>query len=105
MELMSENVRAAMCYTLGFITGVLFLFDGSPFVRFHAVQSTLTFSTISALIILLPVIPGGVMLSRIVMAFSLLLWAICIIKASRGEVFKLPIFGEIAEAQITPLHT
>jgi len=45
------------------------------------------------------------MLSRIVMAFSLLLWAICIIKASRGEVFKLPIFGEIAEAQITPLHT
>jgi len=60
MELMSENVRAAMCYTLGFITGVLFLFDGSPFVRFHAVQSTLTFSTIAALIILLPVIPGGV---------------------------------------------
>ena len=105
MELMSENVRAAMCYTLGFITGVVFLFDRSPFVRFHAVQSTLTFSTISALIILLPVIPGGVMLSRIVMAFSLLLWAICIIKASRGEVFKLPIFGEIAEAQLTPLHT
>lgn len=105
MELISENVRAAMCYTLGFVTGILFLFDRSPFVRFHAIQSTLTFSTIAALIILLPVLPGGVILSRVVMALSIILWAFCIVKASRGEAFKLPIFGEIAEEQLSPNYT
>ncbi|AIG97611.1 MULTISPECIES: DUF4870 domain-containing protein [Archaeoglobus] len=106
MEVINENIRAAMCYTLGFVTGVLFLlFDRSPFVRFHAVQSTLTFSTITALVILLPVLPGGALLSRVVMAFSIILWAFCIVKASRGEAFKLPIFGDIAEEQLSLNYT
>ena len=102
MEMLPENVRGAMCYTLGFITGVLFLlFDRSPFVRFHAVQSILTFSTVAAMVIILPVIPGGFLFSRVVMAFSIILWAFCIVKASRGEIFKLPFFGDIAEEQLS----
>jgi len=96
-----ENIRGAMCYVLGFITGVVFLLlDRSPFVRFHAVQSILTFSTITALEIILPLLPGGVILSRVVLGLSFIIWAICIIKASRGEIFKLPVFGDIAEEQL-----
>ncbi|WP_456468264.1 DUF4870 domain-containing protein [Archaeoglobus sp.] len=101
MELLGENVRGAMCYTLGFVTGVIFLlFDRSPFVRFHAVQSILTFSTITALEIILPILPGGLILARLIFGFSFIIWAFCIIKAIKGEVFKLPVFGEIAEEQI-----
>jgi uncharacterized membrane protein len=102
MEVLPENVRGAMCYILGFVTGVIFLLiDKSPFVRFHAVQSILTFSTIAAMVIILPVLPGGFILSRAVMAFSIILWAFCIVKASKGEIFKLPFFGDIAEEQLS----
>ena len=97
----SENVRGAMCYTLGFVTGVIFLlFDRSPFVRFHAMQSILTFSTITALEIILPILPAGLILSRLIFGFSFIIWAFCIIKAFRGDYFKLPIFGDIAEQQL-----
>ncbi|WP_202319621.1 DUF4870 domain-containing protein [Archaeoglobus neptunius] len=101
MEIFSENIRGAMCYILGFVTGALFLlFDRSPFVRFHAVQSLLTFSTVAALQIILPVFPGGVIIARILLGISVILWAVCIVKASRGEIFKLPVFGSIAEEQL-----
>ncbi len=104
--MLGENIRGALCYTLGFVSGVFFLlFDTSPFVRFHALQSTLTFSTIAALSIILPVVPGGLVLSRIVLGLSFIVWAICIIKASKGEYFKLPVFGEIAESQMASPFT
>ena len=104
--MLEENIRGAMCYTLGFVSGVVFLLlDSSPFVRFHAIQSILTFSTIAALAIILPIVPGGFILSRLVLGFSPLIWAFCIIKASKGEYFKLPIFGEIAEKQMPSPYT
>ncbi len=104
--MLGENIRGAMCYTLGFISGVFFLLlDSSPFVRFHAVQSILTFSTIAAMSIILPVVPGGFVLSRIVIGLSFIVWAVCIIRASRGEYFKLPVFGEIAESQVASPFT
>jgi len=40
---MTDNVAGALCYLVGFITGVLFLilepYSKRPFVRFHAFQS------------------------------------------------------------------
>jgi uncharacterized membrane protein len=42
---MEDNVAGALCYLVGFITGVLFLalepYSKRPFVRFHAFQSIL----------------------------------------------------------------
>lgn len=104
--MLGENVRGAMCYTLGFVTGVVFLlFDPSPFVRFHAMQSILTFSTIAALMIILPILPAGLILSRLIFGFSFIIWAFCIIKAFRGDYFKLPVFGDIAEQQLNIPYT
>src|SRR5690242_11740272 len=40
---MSENVAGALCYLVGFITGIIFLviapYNQNKFVRFHAFQS------------------------------------------------------------------
>jgi len=40
-----ENVEALLTYVLGWITGIVFLIleKNSKFVRFHAMQSTITF--------------------------------------------------------------
>src|SRR5512141_1788646 len=42
---LDENVAGFFCYLLGFITGIVFLVveKRSSFVRFHAMQSTITF--------------------------------------------------------------
>jgi uncharacterized membrane protein len=46
---LDENVAGFFCYILGFITGIVFLVveKRSSFVRFHAMQSTITFSASS----------------------------------------------------------
>jgi len=45
---LKENLEGALAYALGFLTGILFflLEKESKFVKFHAVQSTLTFLAI-----------------------------------------------------------
>lgn len=40
-----ENIEGLLCYVLGFLTGILFLVleKDNKFVRFHAMQSIVTF--------------------------------------------------------------
>ena len=42
---LDENVEALLSYILGWVTGIVFLVieKNSKFVRFHAMQSTITF--------------------------------------------------------------
>src|SRR5258706_16081731 len=41
---LAENVARLLCYAFGWITGVIFFaIDKRPFVRFHAMQSIITF--------------------------------------------------------------
>ena len=42
---LSENIEGALCYSFGFVTGIIFLFleDENKFVKFHAIQSTIVF--------------------------------------------------------------
>ena len=94
------NVAALLCYLLGVVTGVLFfiLEKENKFVRFHAVQSMIVFGGLFALQVILPMIP---VLGWIVIPFAALLgvilWILLMIKAYKGEKFKLPWVGDIAE--------
>jgi len=93
--------------------------EKSNFVRFHAMQSTLTFLPLSVLAWLLgwigapkvtygsyyeysvptvnPGIPALIYLSWVIWAISFVLWIVLMIKAYQGEKFKLPVVGDIAE--------
>jgi uncharacterized membrane protein len=99
---LEPNVAGLLCYVLGFITGIIFLIieKESRFVRFHAVQSIL-FSVILFIIrVVLAFIPGiGWILSMIVSLATLVLWILLMIKAYQGEMYKLPVIGDIAEKQ------
>jgi len=56
---LDENVAGLLCYLLGFITGILFLVveKKSRFVKFHAMQSTITFLSLFVISVVLGWIP------------------------------------------------
>jgi uncharacterized membrane protein len=96
---LQANIAGALAYFLGPITGILFLLieKQNKFVRFHAMQSTLTFGGIFILNIVLGFIPllgwlAGTLLS--------LLWLFLMYKAFNNEEYELPVVGEIARKQI-----
>ena len=90
-----KNTAAALAYVLGWLTGIVFLIiEKDSFVRFHAMQSVVTFGALTILT-LLPVI-GGV-LSPLVIILGFILWLLLIYKAYQGEEFKLPWLGDWAK--------
>jgi uncharacterized membrane protein len=96
---LEENVAGFFCYILGFITGVVFLVveKRSSFVRFHAMQSTITFLGLFVISMILGVIPILHLLVYPIWILSLILWLILMVKALRGERYLLPIVGKMAE--------
>jgi uncharacterized membrane protein len=107
---LDENVAGALCYILGFISGIIFLLmeKDSRFVKFHAVQSI----GISLALVIFNIIISSLYgifswsmfwlvatLSSLISLVALILWIFLIMKAFQGEIFKLPIIGDIAEKQ------
>lgn len=90
------NVKAALCYLLGWLTGLAFLLieRKDRQVRFHAAQATVTFGALT-LISLFPVI--GWLLSPLLMLIGFLLWLVLMLKAYRGQKVVLPVFGNWAK--------
>ncbi|HUS52095.1 MAG TPA: DUF4870 domain-containing protein [Candidatus Bathyarchaeia archaeon] len=93
-----RNTAAALAYVLGWITGIIFLLiEKDKFVRFHAMQSIITFGFLT-IFSFVPVI--GWILSPLVMIVGFVLWLILIFKAYQGEEFKLPWIGDFAQKQV-----
>lgn len=99
----SENIAGLLCYVLGWITGILFLLieKENQFVRFHALQSLVTFLALFVLSFLLAFIPVINLISLILIPLiSLVLWLLLMIKAYQGEKYKLPYIGDWCEQQL-----
>jgi len=95
-------VKGALAYLLGWLTGIIFLLleKDSNFVRFHTMQSTITFLAITVVGIILRLIPFfGWILGSLISLVGLILWIVGMVKAYQGEYYKFPIVGEIAEKQ------
>ena len=95
---LKANIAALVCYLGVWITGLIFLFieKKSPFVRFHAAQSLVTFGILGILTVILRYIPYIWWLSTIVGLLTFVLWLVLMYKAYQGESYKLPLFGDIA---------
>ncbi len=97
---LQENVAGALSYLFGWITGIIFylLEPGKPFVRFHAVQSIIVFGVLTILVLILSWIPVlGWIFSFVIWAIWVILWLVLMIKAYRGERYKLPVIGDMVE--------
>jgi len=103
---LEENIEGALAYLLGFITGIIFLLveKESEFVRFHAMQSTITFIAIFVINLILGNIPFiGWVISSIIGLIGLILWLLGMYMAYKGELYKFPVVGDIAESQLKKL--
>jgi uncharacterized membrane protein len=99
----TENLEALLCYALGWVTGLVFLLieQKNAFVRFHAFQSLVTFLglfIISAVIGFVPVI--GILVGLLLWPLGLVLWIVLMVKAYKGERYKLPVVGDFVEQQL-----
>ena len=101
---LEENIAGALCYVLTWVTGIIFIIveKENEFVRFHAMQSIVTFLPLTvigwALAIMIPF--GGVVISGLISILTVILWLVLMLKAFQGEKFKLPVVGDIAENQL-----
>mgnify|MGYP001598132869 CR=1 FL=1 len=95
---LKKTTAGALAYVLGPVTGIIFLIlEKDPFVRFHAMQSTVVFVFLFVLqwifgltIILFP-------LSAIVGLLAFILWLVLIYKAWQGEEWEVPVLGKISK--------
>jgi len=96
-----QNVAGLLCYLAGWITGIIFLVlePDNRFIRFHAIQSIVTFGSlmiVSGLTGLIPVV--GDFFSAVFGIIAFVLWIVLMIKAYQGELYKLPLAGDVALA-------
>ncbi len=96
---LQPNVAALLSYLAGFVSGIVFIVieKENKFVRFHALQSIVTFGAIFVLQWVFSVMFYVGALVLLLNLASLALWVILMIKAYQGERFKLPVIGDIVE--------
>lgn len=101
-----QNLEALLCYVLGWVTGIVFLLleKENEYVRFHAMQSLVTFLTLFVITMVVGWIPIlGWIISFLVSILGLILWVMLMIKAYQGERYKLPYAGDFSEEQLTKI--
>jgi uncharacterized membrane protein len=100
---LAQNVEALLAYALWFVSGFVLLIieKENKFVRFHAMQSFVTFLLLAVVGWVAGLVPflGGII--NYVLGFvQLALWILLMYKAYKGETYKLPVIGEIVDKQI-----
>jgi uncharacterized membrane protein len=105
---MSENVAGALCYLVGFVTGIIFLvlapYNQNKFVRFHAFQSiffNVAYFAVWILVSFLTVLTHGIgiLLYPIIGLGFFVLWLYLMYSAYNNKRIKLPLIGDLAEKQ------
>lgn len=113
---LSENVASALCYLVGFITGIVFLvlepYNRNRNIKFHAWQSIFLNVGMIALMIglsILSIILGAISLGILTILMTVVmlviylgffgLWLFLMWKAYNGQKLVLPIIGPLAESQ------
>jgi uncharacterized membrane protein len=106
---MADNVAGMLAYVT-FIPAIIFLvtppYNQSRFIRFHSFQSIFFCVAVFAIQIALSVfavVPFLILiiapLHMLVALGALIVWIILLLKANQGQMFKLPIIGDLAEKQ------
>jgi uncharacterized membrane protein len=112
---MNDNLAGALCYLLGFITGILFLvlapYNQNRTIRFHAFQSIFlniawfaAYIVVSIVSLAFRVIPFLGTFVSIVLHLALFLafviiWFYLLFKTYNGEKIVLPLIGPFADKQ------
>ncbi len=106
---LKPNVAGALCYPLLLVTGILFLvltpYNKNRFIRFHAYQAIFFAIALFILSIVIGIIgiPMPYRIERTLGNLHSLIWLVgtgwSMFQAYKGEMFKLPFIGDLAETQ------
>jgi uncharacterized membrane protein len=104
--LRDPHLFGALSYLLGLISGIVMLVieKDNAYVRFHAMQSVLTFTGVAVVYVLLPTVPlvGDFTPLRAVYGVSVIgLWGLLMWKAVQGEKYRVPYLGDLAESLVS----
>jgi uncharacterized membrane protein len=101
---LDANVAAALAYAIGWVSGAVFLFfeQENKFVRFHALQSIIVFGGLSIAWMIALSVPffGWAVAFLVIPPVSAVLWLMLMYKAYRGELYKVPGVGDMAEQRL-----
>ncbi|MBZ5599991.1 MAG: DUF4870 domain-containing protein [Acidobacteriia bacterium] len=106
---MTDNVAGMLAY-ITIIPAIIFLvmepYNKSRFIRFHSFQCIFFWVAIVVLQIVIGifgVVPFMIFITlplhMIVWLGSVVVWIILLLKANQGQMFKLPVIGDMAEKQ------
>jgi len=100
---LDPKLAATIAYLGGAVSGIILLIleKEDRFVRFHAMQSTITFLAVFVLHLVLagtPVIGWLLYFPFIVAIVGL--WVFLMFKAFKGQLYKLPYIGEWADQHL-----
>jgi uncharacterized membrane protein len=106
---MADNVAGMLAY-ITFIPAIIFLatapYNQSRFVRFHSYQSIffcVAYIAIKVILSILTFVPLLIFITGplflLVSLGALILWIILLLKANQGQMFKLPVIGDLAAKQ------
>lgn len=109
-EGLDENIAGLLCYSLGWITGLIFLLvDKRPFVRFHAAQSVVVFAGLHIVQYVVANVFSvgigaalggaglGVLFVYAIRLLAAVLWIVLMAKAAQGSRFRLPYAADLAD--------
>jgi uncharacterized membrane protein len=97
---LEQNTAGLLCYLGFWISGIIFLVieQENKFVRFHALQSIVTFGALTVAGAVLGWIPYvGTAFGTIIGIMAIVLWILLMVKAHQGEMYKVPLAGQVAE--------
>ncbi|MCU1300962.1 MAG: hypothetical protein JWQ87_1246 [Candidatus Sulfotelmatobacter sp.] len=106
---LADNVAGMLAYVT-FIPAIVFLvtppYNQSRFVRFHSFQSIffcLAVVAIQIALSIMTVVPFLIFITAplhlLVALGALVVWIILLLKANQGQMYKLPVIGDLAEKQ------
>jgi uncharacterized membrane protein len=106
---LADNVAGMLAYVT-FIPAIIFLvtppYNQSRFVRFHSYQSiffSVAVFSIQVALSILTVVPFLIFITGplhlLVALGALIVWIILLLKANQGQMYKLPVIGDLAEKQ------
>ncbi len=103
---MRARTAGLLCYLFGWVTGLIFflLERESRFVRFHAMQSILFFGILSVLEWVFSHLPFFGPLGGALGLVMFIGWIVLMVKANRGQYYKLPLFGDLADRLIGQIN-
>lgn len=102
---LSQNAASALCYLVGFITGIIFLvwapYNQNRTIKFHAWQSIFLNLAFIILTIVLPAIGhfAGLVLLGIIDLAAFVLWIYLLYSVYNGKNVRLPLIADFAEKQ------